>query len=102
MTFETMHVAWNLGFILGLGWLILFISIGAMSLLMVLIQRGDAGSVANLFYLVTPLVALQAWIIFDEQLTPVAFVGMAFCMSGVIITNYIHAPKQPDAVVLHP
>lgn len=86
---ETTEINWNLRFVVGLGWLILLISLGAMSLLMMLIRRGDAGSVANLFYLVTPLVALEAWLLFDEELTNQSVAGMVVCTIGVLIVNTV-------------
>jgi len=89
LTLETMKIDWNFDFVLGLGWLVIFVSIGAMSLLMILIKNGEAGSVANLFYLVTPLVAVEAWILFDEEITLAALGGMLLCMVGVVVVNYV-------------
>jgi drug/metabolite transporter (DMT)-like permease len=86
MSFETMQVESSIPFVLGMGWLVVMISLGAMSLLMLLIKRGAAGTVANLFYLVTPLVTIQAWL-FDESITVVSLIGMALCMTGVIAVN---------------
>ena len=88
VVYETMEIDWNLSFILGLSWLIIFVSIGAMSLLMILIKRGEAGSVANLFYLVTPLVALTSWILYNEKITSVSLGGMLLCIVGVFVVNY--------------
>jgi drug/metabolite transporter (DMT)-like permease len=88
LSFETMQVNWSLSFILGLSWLVVFVSIGAMSLLMYLIRQGDAGSAANLFYLVTPLVAIQAWLLFDEPLTMLSLLGMVLCIAGVYVVNF--------------
>lgn len=94
LTMETMQITWNLSFVLGLGWLIIVISIGAMSLLMILIKHGEAGSVASLFYLVTPMVAIQAWIIFDDKITIISLVGMLICMTGVVVVNSDSAVKR--------
>lgn len=93
LTLETMQIDWNLNFVLSLGWLVIFVSIGAMSLLMILIKNGEAGSVANLFYLVTPLVAVEAWLLFDEKITLTAIGGMLLCIIGVITVNYTPAKK---------
>ena len=97
LTLETLQIDWNLHFVLSLGWLIVFVSIGAMSLLMVLIKRGEAGSVANLFYLVTPLVALESWIVFDKSITLTALGGMLLCIVGVVLVNYRPVPKSDVA-----
>lgn len=93
LALETQQIDWNLSFVLSLGWLVIFVSIGAMLLLMTLIKKGEAGSVANLFYLVTPLVAVEAWILFDETITLVALGGMLLCMVGVIAVNYAPTTK---------
>ncbi len=91
LTLETMKIDWNCNFILSLGWLVIFVSIGAMSLLMTLIKNGEASSVSNLFYLVTPLVAVEVWILFDEKITLIALGGMLLCIAGVLVVNYVPA-----------
>ncbi|HWR88297.1 MAG TPA: DMT family transporter, partial [Acidiferrobacterales bacterium] len=48
---ETMQVRWTGRFIFALSWLILVLSIGAISLLHILIKRGAATRVSALFYL---------------------------------------------------
>jgi len=88
MMFETTEVNWNPDFVFGLGWLIIFVSIGAMSLLMMLINNGSAGTVANLFYLVTPLVAILAWILFEATISTTSFGGMLLCVVGVAFVNF--------------
>lgn len=94
MVFETMEIQWSLEFVIGLSWLVLFVSICAVSLLMLLIKTDDAGSVANLFYLVTPLVALEAWLLFDDKLTIMSLVGMLICISGVVAVNCAPVKKR--------
>jgi drug/metabolite transporter (DMT)-like permease len=48
-----------------------------------LIQRGDAGQVASLFYLVPPFAAAEAWLLFNEQMSVLAIAGMLLCVAGV-------------------
>jgi drug/metabolite transporter (DMT)-like permease len=85
MITETMEVEWNTTFILALGWLVLVLSLGAISLLMTLIRLGEAAKVASFFYLVPPVTALLAWVLFDEVLTPLALAGMAATAVGVAL-----------------
>lgn len=87
IVFETMQINWSFGLALSLSWLVLFVSIGAVSLLMLLIKHGEAGSVANLFYLVTPMVSVGGWLFFGDKLTVVSVFGMLICISGVIFVN---------------
>jgi drug/metabolite transporter (DMT)-like permease len=82
---ETMEVNWTLPFILALGWLVLVLSLGAISLLMTLIRLGEAAKVASFFYLVPPVTAILAFVLFDEALTPLALAGMAATAIGVAL-----------------
>jgi len=82
---ETMQIEWNGHFIFALGWLVVVLSLGAVILLMQLIQRGNASQVASLFYLVPPFTAVEAWLLFNEQLSRVAVLGIALCVTGVAL-----------------
>lgn len=83
--FEPMRIVWTGEFIFALVWLVFVLSIGAISLLMLLIKRGEAARTASLFYLVPPVTALFAWLLFDERLGPVALAGMAVVAVGVAL-----------------
>ncbi len=74
---------WHPHLLLALAWSVLGLSLGASSLLMLLIQRGAATRVASLFYLVPPCTALLAWWLFDERLGSATWAGMALCALGV-------------------
>ena len=80
---ETMVVHWTPAFMFALGWLVLVLSLGAVSLLNVLIRSGSAVNVASLFYLTPPTTALIAWAMFGETLTGLALAGMALAVAGV-------------------
>ena len=82
-TFETMKIQWTGEFIFALSWLIIAISFGAISVLMVIIRRGAAAKVASLFYLVPPLTAVMAFFAFGETLGVVAIIGMGIAVIGV-------------------
>jgi drug/metabolite transporter (DMT)-like permease len=85
--FETREVAWTLEFTLTLAWLVLGMSLGALSLLLYLIRRGAASSVASLFFLVPPTTALMAWPLFGEVLGPVEIAGVLLTTLGVLMVN---------------
>jgi drug/metabolite transporter (DMT)-like permease len=82
---ETMHITWSHEFIFALGWLVLVLSVGAISLLMVMIRRGAVARVASFFYMVPPVTALIAWALFDERLGLMALAGMAIAVCGVAL-----------------
>jgi len=83
MLLETPAISWNAEFILASFWLVFGLSIGAVVLLMLLIRSAEAGNVASLFYLVPPLTALEAWLLFGEQLSMLAIAGTIICVAGV-------------------
>ena len=85
LAFETMRIAWSGQFVFALGWLIFVLSLGAISLLHLLIRRGAATRVSALFYLVPPTTALLAFLIFGEKLGLAAVAGMAIAAAGVAI-----------------
>ncbi len=80
---ETMAVHWTPAFTFALAWLVLVLSVGAVSLLNMLIRSGSAVNVASLFYLTPPTTALIAWAMFGETLTGLALGGMVLAVAGV-------------------
>ncbi|WP_295004529.1 DMT family transporter [uncultured Dechloromonas sp.] len=83
--FEDYRIDWNGHFLFALGWLVLVLSLGAISLLNLLIRSGSAVNVASLFYLTPPTTALIALVVFGETLTPTAVVGMVVAVGGVYL-----------------
>ena len=81
------RVEWVPEFVFALGWLVLVLSLGAVSLLNMLIRRGSAVNLASLFYLVPPCTALIAWLLFDERLAGMALAGMALAVWGVYLAR---------------
>src|SRR5262245_9765587 len=65
---ETGEVEWVREIVFAYAWLVLVLSIGAVSLLGWLIRRGEASRVASMFYLVPPTAAFMGWLIFGETL----------------------------------
>ena len=84
---EDFAIEWSGQFMFALGWLVLVLSIGAISLLNVLIRSGSAVNVASLFYLTPPTTAVIAWFVFGEQLSVIAILGMAIAVSGVYLVG---------------
>ena len=80
-------IQWTGEFLFALAWLTLVLSVGAISLLYVLIRRGAASRVASLFYLVPPTAAGYAWLLFGETLGAAALAGMVVIAAGVALVN---------------
>lgn len=87
LLFETRQIIWSGEFLFALGWLCIVLSLGAITLLFILIKRGAASTVSSLFFLVPPCTALVAFFLFGETLSPAALVGMAVTMVGVALVN---------------
>lgn len=66
-----------------LAWLVLVLSVGAVLLLMILIERGAVSGVASLFYLVPSVTAAIAWPLFGETLDATQIAGMAITAAAV-------------------
>jgi drug/metabolite transporter (DMT)-like permease len=90
VAFESMQVQWTGELVFALGWLVLVLSIGAISLLTLIIRRRAATNAASLFYLVPPTTALEAYLLFGETITGIALAGMALVVAGVAL---VLAPK---------
>lgn len=84
---ETGEIRWTPQFIWALGWLVLGLSVSAILILMWLIRHGAASRVASLFYLVPPVTALEAWLLFDERLGPLAMAGGLVAITGVALVS---------------
>jgi len=84
---ETWAIDWTPGFALALGWQVLGLSLGAVMLLMYIIKNGEAGRISSMFYLVPPLVVIEAHYLFGETLGVISIVGMLVCVIGVYIVS---------------
>lgn len=85
LAFETRPVVWAPPLLFALAWLVLVLSLGATTLLLILIRRGAATTVSSLMYLVPPVTALIAWLLFGERFPPLALLGMVVAVAGVAL-----------------
>jgi drug/metabolite transporter (DMT)-like permease len=70
-----------------LAWSVLVLSVFNIALLLVMINRGEVTRVSALIYLVPSTVAVQAWLIFGETLTPLQGIGMVLTAVGVYLAT---------------
>jgi drug/metabolite transporter (DMT)-like permease len=85
LIFEGQPVMWTGEFVFALLWLSFVLSIGAITLLHLLIRRGAAAKVASLFYLTPAVTSVLAWLLFNELLSPAAIGGMVVAIAGVAL-----------------
>ena len=91
--FETRQIDWTPGFIGALLWLVIVLSIGAMSLLMMLIRENAVSRTSALFYLVPGVTALMAFACFGETLSAVQLAGLVVVSIAVVLMQ----PPRPAA-----
>jgi len=84
---EAMVVHWTPTFILTLAWLVLVLSVGAVTLFMILIRAGAVSKLATLFYLVPATTALMGFLFFGENLLPLQIFGMVLASAAVALAG---------------
>jgi drug/metabolite transporter (DMT)-like permease len=77
------NITWNLRFTSAFVWLVLVLSVGAILLLLWLLNTGSAATVSSLFYLVPPATAVEAYLLFGEKLNTQGFLGIGVTALGV-------------------
>ena len=77
------HIAWSSRFTAAFVWLVLVLSVGAILLLLWLLNSGSAASVSSLFYLVPPATAVEAFFLFGEKVNTQGFLGIGVTALGV-------------------
>jgi len=77
------RIEWTPKVIGGLLYMVFVLSIGAVSLLMLVIRRMSAARTASLLYLTPPLAALEAYLVFGEKLNALAIAGLLIAALGV-------------------
>jgi len=92
---ETRIVVWSGEFIFALVWLVVVLSLGAMTVLWLLIRAQAATQVASLFFLVPPVTALVAWPLFGETLNLKSVVGMLLVVGGVLLVKRPEKKSDP-------
>jgi drug/metabolite transporter (DMT)-like permease len=96
--FEGQPVRWTIEFVFALFWFVVVISLGAILLLLWLLRQHSAAQVSSLFYLVPPLTAVEAYLLFGERLGVLALVGLALCAAAValVVTPARAASTRPQ------
>jgi drug/metabolite transporter (DMT)-like permease len=79
------HIEFTWRFVGAMTWLIVVLSVGAVLLLLWLLNTGSAASVSSLFYLVPPATAIEAYFMFGEKVNTQGFLGIAITALGVFL-----------------
>jgi drug/metabolite transporter (DMT)-like permease len=84
---EGLAVQWTPALVGSSLWLSLVNSIGAISVLFLMVRRGEASRVASLFYLIPAVTAAMGYFVLGETLAPVQVLGFLVSASGVYLTT---------------
>ncbi len=95
LALESFRLDWTPELFFALGWSVLVLTGGGISLLFVMLRRGAAARVTSYFFLVPGVTALIAWAVFGETLGPLAVVGMAVAVAGVALATRKPADPAP-------
>lgn len=93
LMFESMQVEWTPEFAGALAYMAGGVSIGALSLLYVMIRRGEVSRVASIFYFVPVSAAVVSFILFGDKIGGATAVGIVVTAVGVTLVN-----RQPKGV----
>jgi drug/metabolite transporter (DMT)-like permease len=91
---EGFPVAWTSDLAISLTYLVLANSLVSITLLLMMMRRGEASRVSALFFLVPPLAAAIAWAVLGEDLPGLAWVGMVLAAVGVWIATSASSPRS--------
>ena len=93
--FETRQIDWQLPLLASLLWSVFALSIGAITLLFMMIRDGAATRVTSYLYLTPPLTAMMAWVLFGEPITLTTLAGTA--LTVVALWLLTHDPATVGA-----
>lgn len=78
---------WNLESVLVMPWAVIVTSIIAVIAHLWMLQRGSVAKISALLFLVPPMTAMQAWVLFGEKLNAQAVIGIAMTALGVALVQ---------------
>jgi len=87
LAFEDIRVDWNLDLIYAVLYMSVAVSIGALSVLYVLIQQAEVSKVSGMFYLIPVCAVVMSYLFFDEKIEISVLVGIVTVLIGISLIN---------------
>lgn len=84
---EEVVVFYNGDFFLALFYMSVCVSIGALSLLYIMIKKGEVSKVASIFYLVPVVAVIISYLFFSLEVEPIIIIGVVTILIGVSLIN---------------
>ena len=91
---ETPYADWTNTTIVAVTWNTVMVSLGGMGLYSAMLVRGTVARTSANFYLVPGTVALLAWVLLGERLSPLALVGLLMASAGCWLVRAAAAPAE--------
>lgn len=85
--FEEIHITWNGEFIIALFYMAVGVSIGALSLLYIMIKKGEVSKVSSIFYLVPVSAAIVSYFLLGDKIEFSEIIGIITIIIGIILIN---------------
>ena len=85
---ETMHISNLVYFSASVAWVTLMNSVGALTLLYIMIRRGDTSKATNLFHVIPATTQIMASLTLGEIPSGLAVVGFLVSGAGVYLMNH--------------
>ena len=86
--FEERHLNWNFEFSIALFYMSVCVSIGALSVLYIMIKKGNVSKVASIFYLVPVSAAIIGYFLLNQALDIYIVLGIFFVLCSILIINW--------------
>jgi len=87
LLYEDSHINWNLDFTIALLYMTVGVSIGALSLLYVMIKNGEISKVSSIFYLVPVSAVVVSFFLLEEKIEANQIIGIITIIIGIILIN---------------
>lgn len=91
LIFEERIINWTPTLIISLAYIAIVLSLISMILLTIMIRRGEASRMTSWFFLIPPTATVLAWLVLDEPIGMIAWIGMVIAAAGVAL---VMAPEQ--------
>jgi len=86
LLFSDFQINWTIEYIYAWSYMTIGVSVGALSLLYVMIHHGSVTKVASLFYLVPVFAAIMSFFFYAERLNPMTLFGIGTVIIAIILT----------------
>jgi drug/metabolite transporter (DMT)-like permease len=87
LLYEDIRIIWNTEFFIALLYMSIGVSIGALSLLYIMIKNGDVSKVSSIFYLVPVSAAIVSYFLLDEVFKISILVGIITVLIGILLIH---------------